>query len=172
MMRYRRNGVAFIINQFQNNFCKQGPNIVKANIVPSSQINGSNLTFKQNYVTKIDEHLATYEEVAKSVNKPKKIIVDVRNQDEIKTTGQIPSSINIPVKNIQEVLESMSEAEFQRKYHRRKPSQSDELIFYCKSGKRATEATNVALKLGYYKSKKYLPGWDGWNEKNKSYKNT
>ncbi|XP_022122875.2 rhodanese domain-containing protein CG4456-like isoform X2 [Pieris rapae] len=159
MIRYRRKFAAFITNQFQS------PNILKANSVQNSQIIACKLTFKQNYVTKIDEHVATYEEIAKSVNKPNKIIVDVRNQDEIKTTGQIPSSINIPVNNIQEVLESMSETEFQRKYHRPKPSQSDELIFYCKSGKRATEATNVALKLGYSKSKKYLPGWDGWNEK-------
>ncbi|XP_047514209.1 rhodanese domain-containing protein CG4456-like isoform X2 [Pieris napi] len=155
MMRYRQKFAALITNKFQSSFCKQGPNILKANSLKSNQIFGCNLTLKQSYVTKIDEHVATYEEVAKSVNKPKKMIVDVRNQDEIKTT----------VKNIQEVLESMSEAEFQKKYHRSKPSQSDELIFYCKSGKRATEATNVALKLGYSKSKKFLPGWDGWNEK-------
>ncbi|CAF4779843.1 unnamed protein product [Pieris macdunnoughi] len=165
MMRYRQKFSALITNKFQSCFCKQGPNILEANGFKSNQIFGCNLTLKQSYVTKIDEHVATYEEVAQSVNKPKKMIVDVRNQDEIKTTGQIPSSINIPLKNIQEVLESMSEAEFQKKYHRSKPSQSDELIFYCKSGKRATEATNVALKLGYSKSKKFLPGWDGWNEK-------
>lgn len=52
---------------------------------------------------------------------------------------------------MQNVLTSMSEEEFQKNFQRRKPTSSDELIFYCQSGRRSTEALDKALKLGYSK---------------------
>lgn len=51
---------------------------------------------------------------------------------------------------MQDVL-SMSDGDFQRYYQRSKPSSNDELIFYCQSGRRSSEALDKALKLGYTK---------------------
>lgn len=45
----------------------------------------------------------------------------------------------------------MSNEEFKNHYQRNKPTSSDELIFYCQSGRRSTEALDKALKLGYAK---------------------
>lgn len=45
----------------------------------------------------------------------------------------------------------MSDEEFRQQFQRNKPSSSDELIFYCRSGRRSTEALDKALKLGYAK---------------------
>lgn len=40
----------------------------------------------------------TYEEIKDLPNHPEKLLVDVRNPDELQATGQIPTSINIPCK--------------------------------------------------------------------------
>ncbi|XP_052862623.1 uncharacterized protein LOC128269254 isoform X3 [Anopheles cruzii] len=40
--------------------------------------------------------IATYEEVLDLPNHPEKLLIDVRNPDELAETGQIPTSINIP----------------------------------------------------------------------------
>lgn len=53
--------------------------------------------------------------------------------------------------NVQNVLKTMSEEEFLKQFERPKPSSSDELIFYCQSGRRSTEALDKAIELGYSK---------------------
>lgn len=46
------------------------------------------------------KRIASYEDVLKVIDKPQKLIIDVRNPDEVSETGKIPSSINIPCKSI------------------------------------------------------------------------
>lgn len=55
------------------------------------------------------------------------------------------------VGNVHNVLKSMSDEEFLKQFDRPKPSSSDELIFYCQSGRRSTEALDKAIELGYSK---------------------
>lgn len=111
--------------------------------------------------------VVSYEDVLKVIHQPEKVLIDVRNPDEVNTTGKIPSSINIPLNSVQEVLVSMSNEEFKKQYQRNKPSSTDELIFYCHSGRRSTEALDIALKLGYSKSKTYLGSWNEWSRTQK-----
>ena len=42
--------------------------------------------------------MATYEEVKDVPNHPEVYLIDVRNKDELASTGALPSSINIPCK--------------------------------------------------------------------------
>ncbi|XP_075971411.1 rhodanese domain-containing protein CG4456-like isoform X2 [Anticarsia gemmatalis] len=112
------------------------------------------------------KRVVSYEDVLNGLNEPRKVIIDVRDPDEINTTGKIPSSINIPLGNVNTGL-SMSDDEFRKHYKQNKPSADDELIFYCRSGRRATEALDQALKLGYNNSKTYLGSWNEWSEKQK-----
>lgn len=42
------------------------------------------------------KRVVSYEDVLKVIHQPEKIIIDVRNPDEVNLTGKIPSSINIP----------------------------------------------------------------------------
>lgn len=42
------------------------------------------------------KRVVSYEDMLKVINQPEKVIIDVRNPDEVHTTGKIPSSINIP----------------------------------------------------------------------------
>lgn len=113
------------------------------------------------------KRVVSYEDMLKVIHQPEKVIIDVRNPDEVTNTGKIPSSINIPLSTVHDVLTSMSDEEFKRQYQRGKPSSSDELIFYCQSGRRSSEALDKALKLGYSNSKTYLGSWNDWSSKQK-----
>lgn len=55
------------------------------------------------------------------------------------------------VGNVQDALATMSEEDFMKQFQRPKPSSSDELIFYCQSGRRSSEALDKALQLGFTK---------------------
>ncbi|XP_073942740.1 rhodanese domain-containing protein CG4456-like isoform X2 [Choristoneura fumiferana] len=111
--------------------------------------------------------VVNFDDVMKGIEHPDKVIIDVRNPDEVSATGKIPSSINIPLGNVESVLNSMSETDFERQYQRRKPRHSNELIFYCRSGRRSTEALDKALKLGYTNSKTYIGSWEEWSSRTK-----
>lgn len=45
------------------------------------------------------KRVVSYEDMLKVIQQPEKVIIDVRNPEEVKSTGKIPSSINIPCKN-------------------------------------------------------------------------
>lgn len=54
-------------------------------------------TNKNNQENMVDpKRVMSYEDMLKVIHQPEKVIIDVRNPDEVKTTGKIPSSINIP----------------------------------------------------------------------------
>lgn len=52
--------------------------------------------------------IATYEEIKDLPNHPEKYLIDVRDPPELAETGQIPTSINIPCKSMQAVLNCVS----------------------------------------------------------------
>ncbi|CAB3236705.1 unnamed protein product [Arctia plantaginis] len=113
------------------------------------------------------KHVVHYDEILKVIHQPRKVLIDVRNPDEVDTTGMIPTSINIPLPHVKDALVSMSNEDFRKTYKRDKPSEDDEIIFYCRSGKRSQEALDQALKLGYSNSKTYLGSWNEWSSKQK-----
>lgn len=52
---------------------------------------------KQTDIKMVDpERVLSYDDMLKVIHQPQKVIIDVRNPDEVNTTGKIPSSINIP----------------------------------------------------------------------------
>ncbi|XP_045447017.1 thiosulfate:glutathione sulfurtransferase-like [Melitaea cinxia] len=123
---------------------------------------------KAAYSNMVDpKRVVSYEDMLKVIHQPEKVIIDVRNPEEVKSTGKIPSSINIPLGSVQDALATMSEEDFKKQFQRPKPSSSDELIFYCQSGRRSSEALDKAIQLGYTKSKTYLGSWNDWSSRQK-----
>nr|XP_040219874.2 rhodanese domain-containing protein CG4456 isoform X3 [Anopheles coluzzii]XP_049462529.1 rhodanese domain-containing protein CG4456 isoform X4 [Anopheles coluzzii] len=108
--------------------------------------------------------IATYEEVLDLPNHPEKLLIDVRNPDELADTGKIPTSINIPLPQLEEGLKLDDEA-FKAKFGRDKPSTSTEVIFHCKMGGRAQKATDLASSLGFTNARNYKGSWTEWAEK-------
>jgi rhodanese-related sulfurtransferase len=73
----------------------------------------------------------------------------VRENDEI-AQGSIPSSVPLPLSIFAEALRS-PEDEFRNKHGFKKPTQNQEIIVYCRSGKRSATAADIAHKYGYTK---------------------
>ena len=65
------------------------------------------------------------------------VIIDVREESELKENGYITGSIHIPLSEIKDGLP------------RAVPDRQSELIFYCAKGGRAQKALETALELGY-----------------------
>lgn len=78
-------------------------------------------------------------------------LIDVREPDEV-IQGSIPSSVNLPLSEIANAL-ALNEADFKEKYGFEKPRRDQEIVFYCRSGKRSASAGDVAVRNGY---KKYV----------------
>jgi rhodanese-related sulfurtransferase len=76
-------------------------------------------------------------------------LIDVREPDEV-VLGSIPSSVNLPLSEIKTAL-AMPEDAFKAKYGFDKPQREQEIIFYCRSGKRSASAGDVAVRNGYTK---------------------
>ncbi|XP_050096885.1 rhodanese domain-containing protein CG4456 isoform X3 [Anopheles aquasalis] len=108
--------------------------------------------------------IATYEEVLDLPNHPEKLLIDVRNPDELAETGKIPTSINIPLPQLEEGMK-LAESEFKARYGREKPANDTEIIFHCKMGGRAQKATDLATSLGYTNARNYKGSWTEWAAK-------
>lgn len=92
------------------------------------------------------------------------ILIDVREPNELKDDGKIPHSVNIPLGQIAEAFQ-LPNSEFLRKYGIDKPTESDDFVITCRSGKRATNAFNKLLPLGYNNILVYSGSFLDWKEK-------
>jgi len=107
--------------------------------------------------------VATNEEIDNLVNRPEVLLIDVRDPPEIKSTGSIPTAINIPLGTLEESLK-LSEDEFKEHFGRDKPGNDTEVIFSCRLGGRAAKAAEVAKTLGLENSRVYQGSWAAWAE--------
>ncbi|KAH8382238.1 hypothetical protein KR009_002535 [Drosophila setifemur] len=105
-----------------------------------------------------------YDVVKKLPSEPQKLLIDVREPDELKETGQIPASINIPLGVVSQEL-AASDKLFKSKYGREKPKPDTEIIFHCKIGRRSLKAAEAAAALGFKNVKNYEGSWLDWAER-------
>ncbi|KIY63674.1 Rhodanese-like protein [Cylindrobasidium torrendii FP15055 ss-10] len=91
---------------------------------------------------------------------PNSYLIDVREPEEV-AQGIIPSAVNLPLSTIGSAFSLKSE-EFQKQYGFPKPKHSDELTFYCRSGKRSSSASDVAARNGYTNVLNYKGSWLDW----------
>ncbi|XP_011695310.1 PREDICTED: heat shock protein 67B2-like isoform X2 [Wasmannia auropunctata] len=110
------------------------------------------------------ENKVDYEELLKDQKNPEVLIVDVREPSEIQETGKLPGSINVPMNNLQELV-NLSDDEFLNKYGKSKPSKETKIVFSCRSGMRAKRAKESLQGLGYTQAHFYLGSWMEWAEK-------
>lgn len=85
-------------------------------------------------------------------------LVDVRENME-HNYGYIPSSINIPGGSL---IFKIDNKEFWEQEMLYVPQKTDEIIVYCKKGKRSIIAADALRKLGYTNIKYLDGGWKNW----------
>jgi len=74
------------------------------------------------------------------------VLIDIRYEPEL-SYGMIPTAHHIPLPEIGEALQLSSSA-FTKKYGF-SVDKKVKLIFYCRTGSRSQQATQIALQLGY-----------------------
>ncbi|KAL5968752.1 Thiosulfate:glutathione sulfurtransferase [Taenia solium] len=94
-------------------------------------------------------------------------LFDVREPGELESDGRIPGALNIPVGEVEPAF-ALNEADFKAKYGVPKPKVTDDnVIFFCKSGKRGLTACKSVEKYGYKKALNLEGGYLAWKEQNK-----
>lgn len=143
--------------QINKNICV----LSKTANVPSAM---SNDVISRNY-SDAGQGVVDFDYVKAAVqNNTRILIVDVRDPDETKEHGHIPSSINIPFANVKNAL-NMDAKDFEKTYKTPKPKKETEIIFYCMIGKRSEKAKAYAVELGYNNSKNYYGSYVDWTKK-------
>jgi len=102
-----------------------------------------------------------------STSEKKAIIIDVREDIEVKETGTVPTANHAPIKQLIPFMLAPPE-EFKEKFGFNKPEKDDTLVFYCKMGGRAKAISEYVSSLGYTNVKNYSGGMMDWlkNDKN------
>nr|CAI5851035.1 unnamed protein product [Callosobruchus analis] len=97
--------------------------------------------------------VASFEDVKKFGNQPSKdvYIIDVREPSELQETGVIPSSINIPLGELETALKDLTDNQFRDKFGREKPDKQSLIIYSCLKGGRSAKAQELSQQLGYEK---------------------
>ncbi len=92
-------------------------------------------------------------------------LVDSRTKKEY-AQGHIPGAINIKYSSKSRSSKSRTPHEIAeeqlRLYEAAGIKKTDELIIYCRGGKRARAAAKILMKAGYEDVKVYVGGWEDW----------
>ncbi|KAJ7357130.1 endoplasmic reticulum protein [Mycena albidolilacea] len=112
-----------------------------------------------------DAKVITYEELLPKTQSPSadSYLIDVREPDEV-IQGMIPSAVNLPLSILSTSLQLQPET-FKAQYGFEKPKKTQEVTFYCRSGKRSTTASDAAKRNGYTNILNYTGSWLEWVEK-------
>ncbi|XP_018335425.1 thiosulfate sulfurtransferase/rhodanese-like domain-containing protein 3 [Agrilus planipennis] len=79
------------------------------------------------------------------------LLLDVRDRCEVENTKQICGSINIPVTELVNAFNEISELEFKTRYGFKKPGPDCPIIICYQAGVRAAHALRIMQRLGYRK---------------------
>ncbi|KDR12490.1 thiosulfate sulfurtransferase/rhodanese-like domain-containing protein 3 [Zootermopsis nevadensis] len=110
----------------------------------------------------------SYEDIIELKQKNEIILIDVREPSEIEETGKLPGSVHIPLGELKNALEVLSQADFLKKYGTEKPKRDANLVFSCRTGKRSRTAMETATSIGFLNSRHYSGGFTDWQNRHPS----
>ncbi|KAL0252798.1 hypothetical protein I308_102190 [Cryptococcus tetragattii IND107] len=111
--------------------------------------------------------IVSYEELKPITQQPSDniLLVDVREPDEV-ALGSIPSAVNLPLSKLKEALDyHFNPGDFQREFAFSKPQPEQNIIFFCRSGRRSASAAEIANEKGYKNVRNYVGSWLDWSKR-------
>ncbi|KAK6905680.1 endoplasmic reticulum protein [Kwoniella mangroviensis CBS 8886] len=111
--------------------------------------------------------IVKYEELKPITQQPTDdiLIVDVREPDEV-ALGSIPSAVNLPLSRLKDALDKgFNPGDFQKEFAFSKPTYDQNIIFFCRSGKRSANAAELAGEKGYGNVRNYVGSWLDWSKR-------
>ncbi|WVQ85539.1 hypothetical protein IAT38_007705 [Cryptococcus sp. DSM 104549] len=113
------------------------------------------------------EPIIKYDELKPITQQPSDhvLLIDVREPDEV-ALGTIPSAVNLPLSRIATALDPHTNpGDFQKEFAFSKPGFDQNIIFFCRSGKRSASASEVANINGYRNVRNYEGSWLDWSKR-------
>lgn len=89
---------------------------------------------------------------------------DVREPNELLSTGHIPHAVNIPITSAPDSFH-ITDEEFEDRFKFPRPGRASELVFYCKAGVRSRAAAGLAKEAGWTNVGEYPGSWMDWAAK-------
>ncbi|KAI9503248.1 hypothetical protein GGI25_004262 [Coemansia spiralis] len=90
-------------------------------------------------------------------------LIDVREPNEI-AEGKVPTAVNIPLGDVAAAF-ALPSNDFKAKFGIDRPSEDDDTIFYCRSGKRSQNAVDQVEKVDPSLSiRNYRGSWLNYSE--------
>ncbi|KAI6710470.1 hypothetical protein JHW43_007008 [Diplocarpon mali] len=107
----------------------------------------------------------TYKDVKALVEKsdPNRVLIDTREPAELRDSGTIPGSLNIPISSKPDSF-FISAEEFEDRFGFERPSKNQEVVFFCKAGVRSKAAAAFARQAGWVKVAEYEGSWLDWDK--------
>lgn len=93
-------------------------------------------------------------------------VIDVRGRKEIKASGSIPGSLNIPFDKIDTALQKTPQ-EFKKLFGINKPKENSPILFLCQRGQRSKTAMDTARAMGFRKAMSLQGGWETYSRRTK-----
>jgi rhodanese-related sulfurtransferase len=120
------------------------------------------LEYRNDMMRDWDARILTYEDLKPKTLSPSPgaYLIDVREPDEA-IQGSIPSSVNLPLSVLPTSLHLHARV-FKEKHGFEKPLKDQEIIFYCRTGKRSATACDVAKRNGFTNLYNYEGSWVDW----------
>ncbi|TXT13198.1 hypothetical protein VHUM_01599 [Vanrija humicola] len=110
-----------------------------------------------------------YDEVKKLAEQPNDnvLLIDTREPDEV-INGTIPSAVILPLSRLEAALSpKFNPGDFQREFAFAKPLPEQNMVFFCRSGRRSGLACELAEREGYPNVRNYVGSYLEWEDKSK-----
>lgn len=89
------------------------------------------------------------------------LLIDVREPGELRTTGRIPTSVNLPLSSCPDAF-FLPADEFEDRFGFEKPREGRGVVFYCKAGVRSRAAAALAREGGWEGVGEFPGSWLEW----------
>ncbi|KAJ1836003.1 hypothetical protein IWW55_004590 [Coemansia sp. RSA 2706] len=116
------------------------------------------------YSSKPDVSFDELQKIIHGVSPKPYVLVDVREPNEV-AEGRVPTAVNIPLGDVAAAFAMPSDA-FIAKYRIDRPSDEEDVIFYCRSGKRSQKAIDEVARVDHSLSlRNYRGSWLDYADK-------
>ncbi|XP_068604246.1 thiosulfate:glutathione sulfurtransferase [Brachionichthys hirsutus] len=109
------------------------------------------------------DSVVTYTQLTSMLSSGDVQLFDVRNPDEYQA-GYIADAVNTPLDTLEDSLK-LAPQQFQEKFGVSAPGKyDDDIVFYCRTGKRSTSALGIAHQLGFCRARHFKGGYTEWEK--------
>merc|ERR1712110_515093 len=110
----------------------------------------------------IEEQTAESSDLVEAQQDQNILVIDVRLKQEFNEgIIQTKSWLNIPHYELRKNFR-LAEPDFLKRFGRQKPQPDDNIILYCRDGRRAQDGVMSLFELGYGNVKNYFGGLNKW----------